>query len=230
MRARTALLALLAALSLSAQQAEVQEGKVAALAREGHSRQEEEGPAPREARVAGSAADRGDEVHVLGDREPQQGPRPAKFRFGGRVSLTIPQDTQIYNNIGNATGYGLLGEWRLAKKMAVSCTVEYLSFAGAERDAIAFKVGADLVFRSEGLERGFFAFVGEGVVSAAQIVPTWRGKVTDYGSGAFFALGAGYDFGVFGIEARYVISSLEFKDLGETDVFDSIQCAARIRF
>jgi thiol-disulfide isomerase/thioredoxin len=38
MRARTALFALLAALSLSAQQAAVQEGKVAELAREGHSR------------------------------------------------------------------------------------------------------------------------------------------------------------------------------------------------
>jgi thiol-disulfide isomerase/thioredoxin len=164
------------------------------------------------------------------------GPRRAKSAFGLRSSLTIPQDAQIYNNIGPAVGYGAFGEWMVAEKMAISCTAEYLNFSGVEwsngvkTGASALRLGADLALRPQGIERGFFAFAGLGFVSAEQTAAVGRIAVSADGSGAFFSYGAGFDFSSVGIELRFINVSLEFKGLGETDDFSSVQIATRFRF
>jgi hypothetical protein len=195
-------------------------------------------------RAEAKDSDGGDaQARAAGGYEPQaarthaggQGPRRATSAFGLRVSLTFPNDAQVYNNIGIAAGYGAYGEWMVAKMMAVGYTVEYLKFSGVnwsngvKTGASAWRFGADLAMRPEGLERGFFVFAGAGYVIAEQTAAAGRVTASADGSGAFFSYGAGYDWSVMGIELRFINATLEFKGLGATDDFSSVQIGFRTK-
>jgi opacity protein-like surface antigen len=192
---------------------------------------------------AEKAADKGSDGQAPRGRGQQtagapiagKSPGPAKSAVGGRSSVTIPQDTQIYNNIGAAAGYGAFYEWMVAEKMAMGCTFEYLKFNGVnwsngvKTGASAFRFGADLALRPEGIERGLFLFAGLGFISAEMTAAVGRYTASADGSGASFSYGAGYDGSMFGVELRFINASLEFKGLGVTDDFSSVQVGIRIR-
>jgi len=200
------------------------------------------------------------------DREERRKERWVAYGF--RVSAAVPQskiDRDAYGS--GAFGVGFLAEWMVARQVAVSPSAEYLFFPTLEeyqpdrtptnqevlilvgkRKGNIIKVGADLVFRPDGLWRGPFYFIGGGIKMmnftrnvAAGGISTEHEQKDEFGI-AYFTFGAGYDFSrYFGTEIRYnnmprsykytrIVNSTELPPAYEKDEMHNIQVSVRLRF
>jgi hypothetical protein len=162
----------------------------------------------------------------------------AKIKFGFRAGLTLPQDQDVVDNVGNATSYGLVAEWKLGQSSnALSANGEYIWFPGVDwgngvkTGAKAIRVGVDFMLRPMSFEKGFFAFTGLGYVSGQETAQAGGITVSASATGPCYSAGLGWDWrgnGLpLGIEIRYINVKLNFKDFGTVEDFSSIQFAFR---
>jgi hypothetical protein len=166
-----------------------------------------------------------------------------KFRFGLGLSATRPTHHEIRDSTGNAAGFGVIGEWWAEKRFAVICKAEYLQYLGkdhnvgdtkVETGANAVKAGADLAFRPEGPEKGFFVFAGFGYIRVEEKVSAAGLDFSANAGSAFYSLGVGCDLSsLIGIELRYImVPDMAFEMLGlrYVDDFSGYQIGFRFRF
>jgi thiol-disulfide isomerase/thioredoxin len=196
---------------------------------------EEEGAAPGEAWARESTGS-GAQARAAGGRgaqtqRPGGGGSPDNFRFGYRTLATILQNRDVWDYFGGAVGYCVFTERMFTEMMAVGFLIEYSDYVGhkwangAKTDASQWKLGADLILRSEGIKNGFFVFAGVGYV-IAEVTAVGRTTVSVGGSGTFTSLGVGYDWSSLGFELRYISPSFLLDGFN----FSGTQLGIRTRF